>query len=871
MCELFICHCPLTSHHSYLLFFFSLHFTTDPITETVGRRFNHLTRWLTMVIFCMVITTAASTYPKIRLNYGVVFTPSGRLHPSQDIWLHTVAVELPHQLQLKPLNMKCPKVEPARGDLKTKPKCRSLLALAQNLHEIRQDSVDELNVLIHNIHKWLPNTTHDFTPDSRSKRKILGFIGDLQHTFFGVATDKSVRILRDHINMLHNQSYLLNDRFNHQLSNFASFVKSSNHRFNNLRELIDTNHIALEEVTTNINEIYDYLDTNIYLTTILVKELQAHSHFYFSLENLYSAIIDLTHHSLSPFLIPIHTARSIINDISLTLKTKLPTFKLQFSHPKDLYENKNFIWTHHNNTIYITIEFPITSHPLHLQVYKVDSYPVPLNYTTTHATQLLNLPPFIAFSTDGLYFAELASDEWNQCLHTHHRPCHLPVPYQQTAYPTCTAALYNQQQDHIKTLCDFRFIYHAINPSLVLLPDHSYIVSNMSSLSVTCPSSVYTIKGCMFCIFKMPCACSIAAVHKYLPPQMANCRNTSNIGAITRLFPTNLGLLLQLYDTHQIVHISGDTYFTAPKYFKHPDFAFYSSNYSSLIAADKQEDLSLQRMAFAAQLNSSIYRHLSEPFLDKLEDSASSVFFSFSISYILPIVSIATTALNMLVCAYLFYKHRVLVAAMAALNQPNAAGGFPTLPLEIHTLFPPKPTLTTTTTASTVDCSVTPHDYVPHILLILFILTLITYLYRKFTKLTHTHTTLCFDVTNGHSCVRLSAIHLPYCPQFWHVMATSDIEKITINHYILPTVTITWNSLIISDLLSGKSHNPNLTFRINTIKALYLRKLLTHDCFIYPLALHAGYAQHLKICKPTCEECVTKPVITPKTTSEDSE
>ena len=63
------------------------------------------------------------------------------------------------------------------------------------------------------------------------------------------------------------------------------------------------------------------------------------------------------------------------------------------------------MYTYHDDSFHVTIQIPISSRNDLFEVFSILTIPVPLNHSTTLATQLDNVPEDMAVSADTLLFA----------------------------------------------------------------------------------------------------------------------------------------------------------------------------------------------------------------------------------------------------------------------------------------------------------------------------------------------------------------------------------------------------------------------------------------------------------------------------------
>lgn len=97
---------------------------------------------------------------------------------------------------------------------------------------------------------------------------------------------------------------------------------------------------------------------------------------------------------LSPFLLSPHVLKSSLNQVQNIITEKFPQFQVSNKDPLFYYSFGDFLYTRQHSHLYLTVKIPISSFHLPISVYKVYSYPVPVNSSSNHATQLMNMPPY---------------------------------------------------------------------------------------------------------------------------------------------------------------------------------------------------------------------------------------------------------------------------------------------------------------------------------------------------------------------------------------------------------------------------------------------------------------------------------------------
>ena len=115
-------------------------------------------------------------------------------------------------------------------------------------------------------------------------------------------------------------------------------------------------------------------------------------HSAFLLDRL-DQILEGTHmllqHKLSPQLLLSNVISHVLRKVTKTLNKHHNGFQVTQLLPSYYYTYSDFFYSRHNSSLYITLKISISSFHSKFSVYKVRSLPVPLNTSTSLATQLM--------------------------------------------------------------------------------------------------------------------------------------------------------------------------------------------------------------------------------------------------------------------------------------------------------------------------------------------------------------------------------------------------------------------------------------------------------------------------------------------------
>ena len=141
-----------------------------------------------------------------------------------------------------------------------------------------------------------------------------------------------------------------------------------------------------------------------------------------------------------------------------------------------------------------------------------------------------------------------------------------------------------------------------------------------------------------------------------------------------------------------------------------------------------------------------------------------------------------------------------------------------------------------------------------YVLLTLAIITLIfiafKYLIRKVR-----HATIALEITDGHSCVVVPLINVPYCPKFYHVQTDNNFKDFKVTGWLYPLFRWQANSLTISHLLDDTRLAIPQVVDLSWFIALKLRKIIRKPFYAYLICEHVNHAYHMNVCPTHCSSC----------------
>ena len=782
----------------------------------------------------MMIGITAGQEPLYRPNYGVIMEPVMALNPIREYWSHMVKIDLPEIPNIPTDNAN---LRQCRERNVPGMNCKVLEVIVENLMHLRNTTANMIADTAVTIKDLIPETQLASSM-SKTKRSLLPFLGDLASSLIGVATEADMDNLAEHIEVLENKTQRIGHLFSRQAQRMVTFMDNTDARISQAMNGIKKNqeyiHIVADTVITEVNHTVELLSRALKTLSGYVKHANL---IQFQLEQLLTAVNEAIHGKLSSALLPPSTFRKILYHISEGLSIHFPEMQLASANIEHTYHTTSVLLTRRSNTLYLVLKVPLQSRKMGLAtVYETITMPLPVPNNPTTATQVTGIPPYVAITTNGNYYASLEAKDLLPCSGTKLRFCSNPLPFQSTSQKSCILALINSDSLQIKQLCNFTLILQEPKPYIIRLSTGQIVVSDKSDITMQCRTGSRILPGCSHCIYDVPCSCSVQTKSLYFPPSVVHCQKTSQTSL--PFHTVNLAVLQQFFDESILSNMSAQATYTKPINIQIPQIRVYEHEISHILASDSNNRLDLKQVIQATKNDEWAYKSLAEPILTGrlLPKRTGASKYSTIISFIGLTISILLITSTV----YLLFKFNRLAATVATLSQLTKPAASTAIPPLIYTLPGPSPT-----SAFTTIWVIFFQDYL-YLCLISLLLVALIVLYLKYKHCHNTKSTvIALELTNGSDCMMISLQSLPFCPEHWQFATNGRISQIAILGYCKPKIAVDWNGLTIQNTFTGQTLTPVTEAAINHWTAFKVRKILNGQYNFYVFLLHHGYAFHL--------------------------
>ena len=767
-----------------------------------------------------------------RQNYGVVFQHQGKTHANSGFWTHTFHTRLP--------TVPSSEEETDWCNLPSfKRICTEFPALVNITWSFHSNSRQQLSRTLSKAYNMLPQSVlpANFT---KVKRSLMPFIGQLSRSLFGTATEEDLQIVVAHMQAISKSQSALLSGFQRHTETMSSFVSLTQDRINNLDQIMK---IQYETIVKSIKADHEWVQQHGTNLNVLMYEMFTSVFDLVPLQNQVQQLANAIEHLVAGFLpvsfITPSQLRETITDIEETLLERHDGIRVLQQDPAFYYNQHDFLYLRNDSDLYITLKFPMTDRqPIMLNAYNVIIFPVHFFNTSSYSTILQTDIQTFFISNQANYFAEssraFSSLDRNS----------VDVVVERSN-PSCLLAMFQDQTQNIKSLCQFQVIpSEQIKTDLYILDYPQILIRNAPSLRVACPFPVKAPKECSYCFYQVPCACSVQTPRAYLPPRISQCNFVDPL-PITNLtkFPVNLALLHHFFSNDTLSAFAGNTLLNQSLTVKLPPMNFYNHSFEEKLATDQKLTYQLDKVVNATKEEQKIFRSIMDPVLAG-DLSIPSDFFFTTPGYITMANLVGTTA-NLFVTAYLGYRMRMHHAALAVLQQLLPRAHAFTLPDFIATM----PTSTTIKPLFTITTNKDPAAWGGYLILIVLILYIIKKICncRKPKFNGSPDFDICFEVKLQGRCFFVTLQTVPGCPSDYITTGSVLCSHVTVSGWFNPQLNVVWGDFNMVNRLTSRPIYLASHFKLSWWQRFRLRNVFNDHYALLLFLFHANKGMYVAI------------------------
>ena len=696
-----------------------------------------------------------------------------------------------------------------------------------------------LHDMVDAIHALLPYNPSN--PTQRIKeRALLPIIGQLSKSLFGTASSEDVEILAKSVKQISETVNQELDIFKRTTGDMSSYMQKSNAQMDrlvkNVQDISLENFRFMENYTNDYNVRMSYANN---VTLYMIKWI-FHSNILLNhYESYLQAVTTLSAGHLSSFLIDEETLKKALVHVQEEIQAIHTTLQISHMETKFYYSHGTFVYMAINDTIYITLQLPLSTFDLPFHIYKVETFPMILQ-DHEHVTQLTDLPHVIAVSQALDFYYTLSETEAYNIQDTNHNK--IQRVYYALDNDTCVIALFTENRKQINSKCKYTITPYTKKQQIFHQSDYSYILLNVQQYTLTCSNGTYTQQGCTSCVITIPVTCSYWDEITYVPPALSVNPSIAKKGHIT-----NLAVIQKFFPAETFDQIEADKLLPEPPQVNIPSFKFFEHKVAKSLAAISDGRLDLDKTVERVKNDEVIVSALSQSII--LGDVPLAP--DFWITY--PGVTLLTTSsallLTILCLAFMSLKIRKLSIAFAVMQQMNGAHAhlqfqYEQLPTQLIVAGnmsdrQPLHTLVIEVSAKTGPMAVT-------IVILIALLGWIVYKCCKkrceqLNMLSEMDLVLEIILAQRSTIVLLRKFRgRPANYLLVPGWGNSQNHDIILTGTLFPTLHINWTNAYLFDTITNTRIHLNNSYPISWIKTIQIRQVLKRECVCQPLWLYQG-------------------------------
>ncbi|KAL4225220.1 hypothetical protein ACF0H5_015911 [Mactra antiquata] len=524
---------------------------------------------------------------------------------------------------------------------------------------------------------------------------------------------------------------------------------------------------------------------------------------------------------------------STLADIQNIMLTKYNCFHLSVSSINDVYKDCKYLFARNGSSLFVTIKLPVSHMRVPLILYSVLSVPVPINSTSTHGTQILDLPKLFLMSDDHQYYSYFNEIDLSMCDGNNVMSCSQGIALVPVTSSSCVLSIFANEKDQVKSLCDFRFVQNVIKPSVVEVSSNQVLLYKTNYISMECQHQHKVIAGCDFCMFTVPCRCALSSNLQYFQPRLGSCHDNDQT---TMLHPINLAILQHFFDKSLYEHIFADTTFRKAFNVSLPDLKLYNHKMSKVIANDAKAHLSLAKMAEIANNDGVIFQSLADPLFENQVEIENTMFDTKSIMIysMMGVLSLLT-----MLCMWMFLKLRKVLAMLMVLQNVTSVKANP-IEFNPFTQAPVRKFIKQQSdTTNSFEITDLHFDVFNFILLSSLVIIFILYFVRR--HLLKSSSQLVLEVSNGTVCVIIQIFKLKLCPSQYDINSPFDINELRISKYCLQDkLSIKWPNFTIKNRVNNQITEVPSEMLIGKMNSFKLKKILRNEFVVHIYTSHCN-------------------------------
>jgi len=514
---------------------------------------------------------------------------------------------------------------------------KRLITMVKQNHDLIKEKSDLIRALLPSDSKRLL--------DSR-KRGLFDFGGYILSGAFGLATEKDLKKVVDHLHQLGTVILHRDDAVKQSLDSLGSFSKAVDKRIGNLVLAIQRSALNTAE---SFNSIANDMSAQLGFLVDMLRKITEHQNAVAAvlthLDMFYNALIHLTSGILPNFLVTSEMLRQTFIEINLAAGKMASNLHLISINPLDYYRRCSFTYALFHDHLIITVTFPLTTFDETFSIYELTYYDLLVPGQANATMKLKSQEKAVAIQNNHQHFFHITITDLSELKSTGKLARRIKI-VQIIHEGICLMALFKDDHEAIKASCDFVITLHSVKSSLAWMHSHYFLLTATEEYKLNCGSRTpYPQKGCVGqCVLELSNGCQIVTESEMTT---SSSFNASELSLVSR-HVINLPYLAHFFQAEELRPIRGTSFLDFPPKLQLPGLKFFDNPLKEMIAEDAVLEMDMGRVVESIKTDSTLIHSLGDgiAFLNKSNSQIFGDYIEYVVLFLLVLFLLVTLQLG---------------------------------------------------------------------------------------------------------------------------------------------------------------------------------------------------------------------------------
>ena len=208
------------------------------------------------------------------------------------------------------------------------------------------------------------------------------------------------------------------------------------------------------------------------------------------------AVGTLTHEQIPAFFVSPTEMKKAIREINNVLRDEYPLYRLAIKQERFYYNYNEFVFTKQGNSIYITIDFPLSAMPV-FQAFSLFNFDLPVGKNANDSTKLIHKDDYFLLAENEGYYATVDNQYINKCKRSSVTLCLESITMKLLNETNCLTELYYDKNiTRVQSECNFRYKRNNIESQIIEISPTEVLLYNTEQFMINCKGETFEVQGC---------------------------------------------------------------------------------------------------------------------------------------------------------------------------------------------------------------------------------------------------------------------------------------------------------------------------------------------------------------------------------------